>query len=209
MNHHYLKIFFFRYLVGGSKPRVSTPLVTKKIFEYKMNNNSLYAWEIREKLYREQICTRDNLPSISSINRILRNHHYHHQHQQQMYYHPYHPFNQHHQQQQQQNHRMVANNNHQWINWLRNNQLQSNKMKQKNHQLLNINHISANDHGDVMDDHKNMKPIRGNNHHHHHHRYCQTNNINKFDKIQMSHFNQVKPYSSQNKISFKIDDLLN
>ncbi|OTF71819.1 hypothetical protein BLA29_009493, partial [Euroglyphus maynei] len=48
--------------IGGSKPRVSTPLVTKKIYEYKMENNSLYAWEIREKLYHDKICSRDNLP---------------------------------------------------------------------------------------------------------------------------------------------------
>lgn len=48
-------------------------MVTKKIYEYKLANNSLYAWEIREKLRHDRICSQDNLPSISSINRILRN----------------------------------------------------------------------------------------------------------------------------------------
>ena len=57
---------------GGSKPRVSTPLVIAKIQEYKQVNQSLFAWEIREKLLLDGICGRDTLPSVSSINRILR-----------------------------------------------------------------------------------------------------------------------------------------
>lgn len=57
---------------GGSKPRVSTPLVISKIRQYKEDNASLFAWEIREKLLFEGICPRDSLPSVSSINRILR-----------------------------------------------------------------------------------------------------------------------------------------
>ncbi|UXI19434.1 hypothetical protein NH340_JMT05377 [Sarcoptes scabiei] len=61
--------------IGGSKPRVSTPMVTEKIYAYKSENHSLYAWEIREKLIEERVCNRENLPSISSINRILRNGH--------------------------------------------------------------------------------------------------------------------------------------
>lgn len=35
-------------------------------------NGSLFAWEIREKLLLDGICPRDSLPSVSSINRILR-----------------------------------------------------------------------------------------------------------------------------------------
>ncbi|KAF8787071.1 paired box protein Pax-1-like [Argiope bruennichi] len=58
--------------IGGSKPRVSTPLVISKIRQYKDENASLFAWEIREKLLYEGICPRDSLPSVSSINRILR-----------------------------------------------------------------------------------------------------------------------------------------
>lgn len=57
---------------GGSKPRVSTPLVIAKIQEYKQVNQSLFAWEIREKLLYDGVCGRDTLPSVSSINRILR-----------------------------------------------------------------------------------------------------------------------------------------
>lgn len=81
----------FRHMTGGSKPRVSTPLVIAKIQEYKQVNTSLFAWEIREKLLMDGICSPDTLPSVSSINRILRkshgrfrprqgqSHHHHHQ----------------------------------------------------------------------------------------------------------------------------------
>ncbi|XP_022244038.1 paired box protein Pax-1-like [Limulus polyphemus] len=58
--------------IGGSKPRVSTPLVINKIRQYKEQNSSLFAWEIRERLLYDGICARDCLPSVSSINRILR-----------------------------------------------------------------------------------------------------------------------------------------
>ncbi|XP_018495743.2 paired box protein Pax-1 [Galendromus occidentalis] len=58
--------------IGGSKPRVSTPLVIEKILRYKKENGSLFAWEIRERLLREGVCPREALPSVSSINRILR-----------------------------------------------------------------------------------------------------------------------------------------
>ncbi|CAH1242717.1 PAX5 [Branchiostoma lanceolatum] len=32
----------------------------------------MFAWEIRERLLADRVCTEDNLPSVSSINRILR-----------------------------------------------------------------------------------------------------------------------------------------
>ncbi|KAH9362602.1 hypothetical protein HPB48_015484 [Haemaphysalis longicornis] len=62
----------FFLITGGSKPRVSTPLVIRKIREYKQENGALFAWEIRERLLFDGVCPRDSLPSISSINRILR-----------------------------------------------------------------------------------------------------------------------------------------
>ncbi|XP_070574883.1 paired box protein Pax-2-A-like [Ptychodera flava] len=59
--------------IGGSKPRVSTPEVIEKIAQYKRQNSSMFAWEIRECLLDDGICSKENLPSVSSINRILRN----------------------------------------------------------------------------------------------------------------------------------------
>ncbi|XP_055509576.1 paired box protein Pax-4-like [Leucoraja erinacea] len=61
--------------IGGSKPRLSTPEVVARTAQLKWNNPSMFAWEIRGKLLSEGICTRDKIPSVSSINRILRNLH--------------------------------------------------------------------------------------------------------------------------------------
>ncbi len=77
-------------MIGGSKPKVATPDVVSKIKEYKILNPQIFAWEIRKKfvvlpfkikyfylifflrLKTEGICTEDKLPSVSSINRIVR-----------------------------------------------------------------------------------------------------------------------------------------
>ncbi|CAF0787791.1 unnamed protein product [Adineta ricciae] len=59
--------------IGGSKPRVATPDVVTRIAQIKAQNPSIFAWEIREQLLNESICTHDNLPSVSSINRVIRN----------------------------------------------------------------------------------------------------------------------------------------
>ncbi|XP_071959461.1 paired box protein Pax-6-like [Antedon mediterranea] len=59
--------------IGGSKPKVATPEVVGKIDEYKQENPSIFAWEIRDKLMADGVCTASTTPSVSSINRILRN----------------------------------------------------------------------------------------------------------------------------------------
>ncbi|KAK3599118.1 hypothetical protein CHS0354_016379 [Potamilus streckersoni] len=58
--------------IGGSKPKVTTPDVVNKVRVYKAENPQMFAWEIRQKLLSEGICTEKNIPSISSINRIIR-----------------------------------------------------------------------------------------------------------------------------------------
>lgn len=52
--------------IGGSKPRVATPHVVSKIAEYKRECPSIFAWEIRDRLLSECICTNDNIPSVST-----------------------------------------------------------------------------------------------------------------------------------------------
>ncbi len=59
--------------IGGSKPRVATNDVVHRIAGYKRECPSIFAWEIRDRLLNENICTQDNIPSVSSINRVLRN----------------------------------------------------------------------------------------------------------------------------------------
>lgn len=71
-------LFFPRYyetgsikpgVIGGSKPKVATPKVVEKIADYKRQNPTMFAWEIRDRLLAEGICDNDTVPSVSSINR--------------------------------------------------------------------------------------------------------------------------------------------
>ncbi|XP_077441945.1 paired box protein Pax-8 isoform X3 [Vanacampus margaritifer] len=59
-------------VIGGSKPKVATPKVVDKIAEYKRQNPTMFAWEIRDRLLAEAVCDGDTVPSVSSINRIIR-----------------------------------------------------------------------------------------------------------------------------------------
>ncbi|KAL3874606.1 hypothetical protein ACJMK2_037594 [Sinanodonta woodiana] len=59
--------------IGGSKPRVTTPNVVKHIKVYKERDPGIFAWEIRDKLLADGVCDKYNVPSVSSISRILRN----------------------------------------------------------------------------------------------------------------------------------------
>jgi len=59
--------------IGGSKPRVTTGRVVDAIRRYKDKDPGIFAWEIRDKLLADGICDKYNVPSVSSISRILRN----------------------------------------------------------------------------------------------------------------------------------------
>ncbi|XP_070770023.1 paired box protein Pax-5-like [Enoplosus armatus] len=59
-------------VVGGSKPKVATPRVVQTILHLKHTNPTMFAWEIRDRLLLERVCDHDSVPSISSINRIIR-----------------------------------------------------------------------------------------------------------------------------------------
>ncbi len=57
--------------IGGSKPRVATPSVVQQIAIYKRECPSIFAWEIRDRLLAEKICSQENIPSVS-----MHFHHY-------------------------------------------------------------------------------------------------------------------------------------
>ena len=59
-------------VVGGSKPKVSTPEIESKIEEYKGVSPGIFSWEIRDRLVAEGVCDKEEAPSISSISRLLR-----------------------------------------------------------------------------------------------------------------------------------------
>ncbi|XP_028272752.1 paired box protein Pax-5-like [Parambassis ranga] len=60
-------------LIGGSKPKVATPTVVERTLQLKHHNPTMFAWEIRDRLVLERVCDHSSVPSISSINRIIRN----------------------------------------------------------------------------------------------------------------------------------------
>merc|ERR1712066_1164862 len=60
-------------VIGGSKPKVATPHVVDAITNFKKENPTMFAWEIRDRLLAEGVCNQDSVPSVSSINRIVRN----------------------------------------------------------------------------------------------------------------------------------------
>ncbi len=56
-------------VIGGSKPKVATPTVVEAIADFKRQNPTMFAWEIKERLIAEGICDAEKVPSVSSINR--------------------------------------------------------------------------------------------------------------------------------------------
>lgn len=56
--------------IGGSKPRVATPEVVHRISQFKQNCPNIFAWEIRDKLLNERICTPENIPSVSGCQNV-------------------------------------------------------------------------------------------------------------------------------------------
>ncbi|XP_049816448.1 paired box pox-neuro protein-like [Schistocerca nitens] len=58
---------------GVFSEQVATPTVVKKILRFKQENPGMFAWEIRDQLLAQRVCDPQAIPSVSSVNRILRN----------------------------------------------------------------------------------------------------------------------------------------
>ena len=59
-------------MVGGTKPKVELAVLVKKVEEYKERNPGIFSWEVKERLVEEGVCTEENVPSISSLSRVLK-----------------------------------------------------------------------------------------------------------------------------------------
>lgn len=59
-------------MIGGSKPRIVSQDVEKRIEDYRRENPGVFSWEIRDRLIKEGLCDRTTAPSVSAISRLLR-----------------------------------------------------------------------------------------------------------------------------------------
>uniref|UniRef100_A0A8C2BB81 Paired box 3b n=1 Tax=Cyprinus carpio TaxID=7962 RepID=A0A8C2BB81_CYPCA len=55
--------------IGGSKSKTTSPDVEKRVEEYKREKPGIFSWEIQDKLLKEGICDRNNVPSGMRSNR--------------------------------------------------------------------------------------------------------------------------------------------
>lgn len=62
-------------VIGGSRPRITTPEIENKIEEYKRENPSIFSYEVRDRLVREGVCDRSTVPSTSALSRLLKERH--------------------------------------------------------------------------------------------------------------------------------------
>ncbi|XP_028399112.1 paired box protein Pax-3-B-like isoform X2 [Dendronephthya gigantea] len=57
---------------GSPKPRIITKDIELKIDEYRNMYPGMFSWEIRERLLLDKFCSRETLPSLSSISRMMK-----------------------------------------------------------------------------------------------------------------------------------------
>lgn len=55
------------------RPRVITADIERKIDQYRREDPGAFCWELREYLLRDNVCTVDDVPSLSSLSRLIKN----------------------------------------------------------------------------------------------------------------------------------------
>ena len=58
--------------IGGSKPRLTTPVIEAKMDQYRLECPSILCYEIRRRLIDENVCDQQTAPSVSLIAKYLR-----------------------------------------------------------------------------------------------------------------------------------------
>lgn len=59
-------------VIGGTKPKLATPEIERKVDSYKAENPGVFSWEVRDRLIKEGLCDKNTVPSVSAISRLLR-----------------------------------------------------------------------------------------------------------------------------------------
>ena len=81
LQHSNKRYVLFRYqetgsirpgVIGGTKPKLATPEIEKRVDNYKSENPGVFSWEVRDRLIKEGICDKNTVPSVSAISRLLR-----------------------------------------------------------------------------------------------------------------------------------------
>lgn len=62
-------------VIGGSKPRNTTPEIESKIQEIRKQDPNIMSWQIKDKLIQMGICDKNSAPSLTSISRLCRGGH--------------------------------------------------------------------------------------------------------------------------------------
>lgn len=59
-------------IVSLNKPRDVTPEIEEKIDQFRKENAGIFSWEVRDRLLRENVCSKSTVPSLSAISQILK-----------------------------------------------------------------------------------------------------------------------------------------
>ncbi len=68
---HFNAVLFLG-VIGGTKPKLATPEIERKVDMYKCENPGVFSWEVRDRLIKDGLCDKNTVPSVSAISRLLR-----------------------------------------------------------------------------------------------------------------------------------------